>query len=445
MKPIDISPPDLETVRGILRTYVPDLAVRAFGSRVSWTARESSDLDLALMTTRPLSLDLVADLKLAFAESVLPFRVDVVDWASISRRFRGIIEQDCVIIIDSVPHDITSIGMPYRPNFPTHWSRVSLYSLATWVAVEALNDACYSDEELPVRRASETKSGPSRQTKHTKQTLGETVRLCSEELLFVRMAESETSIGLVMWCDPESWPSRHMFRVTPTLSVDKDFLYYLLKFLHPAFVNIARYRRDQGIHCVTISDIKDMEVAIPKLCEQRAISRIIRPFDDKIDINRQMTKTIDSIARTAINSRLIEFDPISVDLHFRGTSDLGRVMESYHDQGVPLDPSNVPLDWKGKFLSDDLSSVREYESAYLRFLHNAMHHQNIRSLGAGASSSRLNHSRVEMGNQITHIEDSFIELNQHIIPLVAFIKCLESESNALQSISNLLLNKLMSS
>ena len=98
MKPIDIDPGDLDTVRRILREHTPELEVRAFGSRVSHTARATSDLDLALMTAEPLDLDRMADLRSAFTASDLPFRVDLVDWASTSENFRKLIEREFATI-----------------------------------------------------------------------------------------------------------------------------------------------------------------------------------------------------------------------------------------------------------------------------------------------------------------------------------------------------------
>lgn len=98
MKPIDIRPDDLEIVREILARYVPDREVRAFGSRVSQTARKYSDLDLTVMGEEPLSLSQLADLYDAFSESSLPFKVDVVDWATTRDSFRRIIESDFVVV-----------------------------------------------------------------------------------------------------------------------------------------------------------------------------------------------------------------------------------------------------------------------------------------------------------------------------------------------------------
>lgn len=95
---IDIAPCDLADVLRILRKHVPGLEVWAFGSRVKHTAKPYSDLDLALISPKPLTLELMATINDAFATSDLPMRVDVVDWASASEAFRQIIAQDKVVV-----------------------------------------------------------------------------------------------------------------------------------------------------------------------------------------------------------------------------------------------------------------------------------------------------------------------------------------------------------
>jgi len=90
---------DLETVLAILRTHVSKCEVWAFGSRVHGrNLKRFSDLDLAIITDKPLDSLLLADLKDAFSESDLPFKVDVLDWAVTSERFRRIIEKEHVVV-----------------------------------------------------------------------------------------------------------------------------------------------------------------------------------------------------------------------------------------------------------------------------------------------------------------------------------------------------------
>ena len=93
MRSIDIAARDLETLRAILGAHLPEYEIRAFGSRVTGTARPASDLDLAIMTVEPLAASRIADLREAFTESDLPFRVDLIDWAATTAAFRAIIER----------------------------------------------------------------------------------------------------------------------------------------------------------------------------------------------------------------------------------------------------------------------------------------------------------------------------------------------------------------
>ncbi len=72
--------------------------VWAFGSRVSGRAKRYSDLDLAIISDVPLPLKLSARLADDFSDSDLPWRVDVVEWATTSTEFRKMIERDKVAL-----------------------------------------------------------------------------------------------------------------------------------------------------------------------------------------------------------------------------------------------------------------------------------------------------------------------------------------------------------
>ena len=95
---LDLTPDQLAEVRQILQLQIPEHTVRVFGSRVNGTAKPFSDLDLVVMGDAPLEFRQLAALKDAFAESNLPFRVDVVDWATTSAEFRAIIEERFEVI-----------------------------------------------------------------------------------------------------------------------------------------------------------------------------------------------------------------------------------------------------------------------------------------------------------------------------------------------------------
>lgn len=87
-----------QMVLDILQKNIPEREVWVFGSRARGAAKPYSDLDLAVIGEQPLSLSVLATLTDDFAESDLPFRVDLVDWATTSERFRLIIERDRFVI-----------------------------------------------------------------------------------------------------------------------------------------------------------------------------------------------------------------------------------------------------------------------------------------------------------------------------------------------------------
>ena len=95
---IDIASQHLKLIKKILLEYVPNCEVRAFGSRVTKTAKPYSDLDLVIVGQDKIDRNMLNRLQEAFEYSSLPFRVDILDWHRISKSFRNIITKDYVII-----------------------------------------------------------------------------------------------------------------------------------------------------------------------------------------------------------------------------------------------------------------------------------------------------------------------------------------------------------
>jgi predicted nucleotidyltransferase len=98
MSQIEINSSELAIVRDILGRLIPKREVRVFGSRVNGRPKKFSDLDLAIMGPEPVPLATMADLRDAFTESDLPYRVDLIDWASTSPDFKNIIEARSIAV-----------------------------------------------------------------------------------------------------------------------------------------------------------------------------------------------------------------------------------------------------------------------------------------------------------------------------------------------------------
>ncbi len=91
----------------MIAAHLPQEEVWAYGSRVSGTAHETSDLDLVVRHPADLKVrqgPTFWDLKEALSESNLPFLVDLLDWARVPATFRGTIARQHIILYDPELH-----------------------------------------------------------------------------------------------------------------------------------------------------------------------------------------------------------------------------------------------------------------------------------------------------------------------------------------------------
>lgn len=94
---IDLSADQREEVESLLKHYLPNTEVWAYGSRVKFTAKPSSDLDLVAFACQKQRMA-IYDLNEAYEESNLPFRVDLFVWDEIPDQFHKNIEAKHVVL-----------------------------------------------------------------------------------------------------------------------------------------------------------------------------------------------------------------------------------------------------------------------------------------------------------------------------------------------------------
>jgi uncharacterized protein len=68
--------------------------LKLFGSRARGDARRVSDIDLALVAGQPIAADEMAVVREALEESGIPFRIDLIDYASAPAPLRAAIDRE---------------------------------------------------------------------------------------------------------------------------------------------------------------------------------------------------------------------------------------------------------------------------------------------------------------------------------------------------------------
>jgi len=253
-------------------------------------------------------------------------------------------------------------GWLYRPEYPEHWERCPLYSMAQWVNGLAFRNIQFSATGMPVIKIAEIKGGVSGQTKFTGQTFDESVRIRPGDLLFSWSGQPETSIDAFWWRGPEGWLNQHVFRVTPADGIDPTFFYYLLRYLKPNFVGIARNKQTTGLGHVTKRDLENIDGAYPDLSEQRAIAHMLGTLDDKIELNRRMSETLEAMARALFKSWFVDFDPVRAKAEGRDPGLPQQLADLFPARLVDSEVGEIPEGWEVAMFGDVVEQIRDSEN-----------------------------------------------------------------------------------
>jgi type I restriction enzyme, S subunit len=300
---IDVSQEQWDIVRGILSRHLPGTEVWAFGSRAKWSAKAYSDLDLVAITDRPLPLAVSAAMAEEFGNSNLPWKVDLIDWSSISEGFRAIVARDKVVVQSKT-----------KAPDSVHWPLVPISSVATVFdgphatpekadsGPVFLGITCLDDGRLDLSRAEHVSEDDfAVWTRRVAPRSGDVV------------FSYETKIGAaaVIPDDLRCCLGRRMGLVRPD-PARLDARFFLYQYLGPEFQSLLRSRTIHGstVDRISIKEFPDFEIRLPPLSVQKNITRILGSLDDKIELNRRMNDTLEAMARSIFQSWFVDFDPV---------------------------------------------------------------------------------------------------------------------------------------
>lgn len=88
---------------------------------------------------------------------------------------------------------------------------------------------------------------------------------------------------------------------------DTKYLYHLLKspIVKQQYLSFATGSAQPQL---PIRDINKIRLILPSISEQRAIAKILSDLDEKIELNRQMNKTLESIAQAIFKRWFVDFE-----------------------------------------------------------------------------------------------------------------------------------------
>lgn len=295
-QPIDLRPDHAKIVHEIIARYLPaGVSVRVFGSRAKWTAKPHSDLDLALKGKEPLPRSVLGDLAEAFSESDLPFRVDVVDWHSVTPSFQAVIDRDGLPLpwplfplkqfVDSnrsICYGIVQPGKPVADGVPI--LRVNNFGSNGLDTSDVLHIA--PDIEAQYARS----------------------RLQGGELLITLVG----SVGQSAIASSElrGW---NVARAVGVVPISDALTARWVKFVfasNKAQEFFAQRANTTVQTTVNLRDLAELPVPTPPRVKMKAIVSVLAALDDKIELNRRLNETLEAMAQAIFRDWFVDFGPV---------------------------------------------------------------------------------------------------------------------------------------
>lgn len=374
-------------MQGILQEHLPaGFKVWVFGSRADWSANDASDLDLAVEDNDKLSYKLLDTLKDAFDNSTLPYTVDVVDLNRISGSFKQIVESQRVSLpIDrdrtkqrtppsSTPASKTTREETPLTTTPGKWRRVALNDLID-LQLSSVDKKSKANERavqlcnyMDVYKNSFIHTGMDFMAATATEREIAKCSLSAGDVVITKDSEKHDDIGvpaLVREDIPNLVCGYHLAILRPRLSqIDGTYLFYALNAcqVQQQFHSFANGVTRFGLRK---ADIGLVEIPLPPFSEQRTIAHILSTLDDKIELNRRMSETLEEVAKALFKSWFIDFDPVQAKM--KGWWRQGESLHGLPANLYDLFPSRlvdselgpIPEGWQIKQIKDIAEHLRD--------------------------------------------------------------------------------------
>ena len=358
-RPIDITTDQRKTLLALLKRHLPNTTAWVYGSRVKWTARPQSDLDLVVFTT-PDQEPRVSDLREAFEESNPPFRVDLFVWDAVPEQFRKQIEADHVVLVEREGRGAGD-----------EWSTMSLREAGISLIDCDHRTPPAAEHGYPYVAIPQVKDGRINLNgvRHiTREHFDEWTRKANPKsfdiVLSRRCNPGET--GFVTEGLKFALGQNLVLLRSDGRKIFKPFLRWLVR--GPQWWDqISKYINVGAVFdSLKCAEIPDFRLPIPPPSEQSAIAHILGTLDDKIELNRRMNETLEAMARALFKSWFIDFDPVRAKMACRDPGLPQHLADLFPDRLVDSELGPIPEGWEVKTI-EDLAEVSSGKRPGVRY------------------------------------------------------------------------------
>jgi type I restriction enzyme S subunit len=162
------------------------------------------------------------------------------------------------------------------------------------------------------------------------------------------------TLGEVFYIKEDFWPLNTTLYVQDFKGNDPRFISYFLRSL-----DFLAYSDKAAVPGLNRNHLHQAQVNIPiDVSEQRAIAHILGTLDDRIELNRRMSETLEEMARALFKSWFVDFDPVRAKSEGRDTGLPERLAALFPNRFVDSELGKIPEGWEVKALKSCCSQIR---------------------------------------------------------------------------------------
>ena len=106
-----------------------------------------------------------------------------------------------------------------------------------------------------------------------------------------------------------------------------------------------------------LTTLRQAELPVPPLLEQRAITHILGTLDDKIELNQRMNETLEAIASAIFKSWFVDFDPVRAKAEGRNTGLPQPLAKIFPDSFENSELREIPRGWEVVRFADTIEII----------------------------------------------------------------------------------------
>lgn len=141
-------------------------------------------------------------------------------------------------------------------------------------------------------------------------------------------------------------PQLCFWRSVDATLIEPRFLFYWM-FGHEFFVQFKGVAGQTDMaEYVSLGDQRRMHITLPPAPEQRAIAQILGKLDDKIELHRRMSETLEAMACALFKSWFVDFDPVRAKTEGRDPGLPKPLEDLFPDRLVESELGEIPEGWE---------------------------------------------------------------------------------------------------